>query len=104
MSRKSNLNFTIGGLHSTEVAYLLFTQKSRARFMAYPIIYLMMLFRLIDGTVKNNGQRLDNVNQNYLVLATGKLELQKSFALGLILILPQLHIPYVSLGTNISLD
>ena len=72
--------------------------------MANPIIYLMMLFRLIDGTAKNNGQRLDNVNQNYLVLATGKLELQKSFALGLIFILPQLHIPYVSLETNISLD
>ena len=36
-----------------------------------------MLLIFIDGTAKNSGQRLDNVNRTHPVLASGKLELQK---------------------------
>ena len=36
-----------------------------------------MLLRFIDGTAENSGQRLDYVNQTYLVLANGKLVQQK---------------------------
>ena len=32
------------------------------------------MVRFIDGTDKNSGQRFENVNQIYLVLASGKLE------------------------------
>ena len=37
-----------------------------------------MLLRFIDGTAKNNGQRLDNVHRTHLLLAKGKLALQKN--------------------------
>ena len=36
-----------------------------------------MLLRFIDGTAKNNELRLYNVNQTHLILASGKLVLQK---------------------------
>ena len=36
-----------------------------------------MQLRFIDGTAKNSGQRLDNVYQTHLVLASGKLVRQK---------------------------
>ena len=36
-----------------------------------------MMVKFIDGTDKNSGQRLDNVNWTDLVLASGKLVLQK---------------------------
>ena len=36
-----------------------------------------MLQRFIDGPAQNSGQRLDNVNQTLLVLASGKLVLRK---------------------------
>ena len=36
-----------------------------------------MLLKFIDATAKNNGQRFDNVNQTYLVPASGKVVLQK---------------------------
>ena len=37
------------------------------------------LLRLIDGTAENTGQRLDNVNRTHLVLASGKLVVQKNY-------------------------
>ena len=37
-----------------------------------------MLLRFIYGIAWNSGQRLDNVNGTHLVLARGKLVLQKS--------------------------
>ena len=45
--------------------------------------------RFIDGTALSSGQRLDNVNQTHLVLANGKLVLQKkrSWILSLISVL-----------------
>ena len=42
---------------------------------------ILKLLRLIDGTAKNSDQRLDNVYQIHLVLASGKLVLQKKFYL-----------------------
>ena len=44
--------------------------------LGVPKIPLMQL-RFIDGTAKNSGQRLDNVYQSHLVLASGKLVRQK---------------------------
>ena len=43
-----------------------------------------MLQRFMDGPALNSGQRLDNVNKTHLVLASGKLVLQKKkdFKLG----------------------
>ena len=40
----------------------------------------LMFQRFIDGPAKNSGPRLDNVNQTHLVLASGKLVLQKKFS------------------------
>ena len=37
-----------------------------------------MLLRFINGTAQSSGQRLDNVNQTHLVLASGKLVLPKN--------------------------
>ena len=39
---------------------------------------ILMLLRFIDSTALNSGQRLDNFNQTHLVLASGKLAMQKS--------------------------
>ena len=36
-----------------------------------------MLLRFIDSTAWKSGQRLDNVTQTHLVLASGELVLQK---------------------------
>ena len=38
----------------------------------------LLLQRFIDGPAKNSGQRLDNVNQTHLVLASGKPVLKKN--------------------------
>ena len=59
------------------------TQQPRVRFLAFPRIFLLMLLILIDGTAYDSVQRLDNVNQMHLVLASGKLVQQKT--LGVIL-------------------
>ena len=63
---------------STEVAYLLLTQKPLVWFSAFPRTFHLMLLRFIDGTAKNSAQRLDNVNWTHLALASSKLVLQKS--------------------------
>ena len=39
--------------------------------------FILMLLRFIDGTAWNSRQRLNNVNRTHLVLASGKLVLQK---------------------------
>ena len=66
-----------GGLRNTEAAYLLFTQQPQVRFSPFPIIFLLMLLIFIDGTAGSSGQILDNVNQTYVVPASGKLVIQK---------------------------
>ena len=43
-----------------------------------PRILLLMLLKFIGGTAKNSGQKLDNVNRTHVVLASGKLALQKA--------------------------
>ena len=65
------------GLHRTEVAFLLLTQRPWVLFSAFPSIFPLMLLRFIDDIAKSSGQRLDNVNRTHLVLASGKLVLQK---------------------------
>ena len=72
----------IGGLHSTEVAQLPLTQQPRVRFLVFPITFLLMLLSFIEGSTSNSGQRLENVNGTHLVLASGKLVLQKPQILG----------------------
>ena len=66
-----------GGLHRTEVAFLLLTQRPWVLFSALPSIFPLIFLRFIDGIAKNSGQRLDNVNQTHLDQASGKLVLQK---------------------------
>ena len=39
-----------GRLNGTEVGYLLLTQQPRARFSAFPRVFLLMLLHIIDGT------------------------------------------------------
>ena len=41
--------------------------------------FSIWLLRFIDGTAENTGQRFDNVNRTHLVLASGKLEVQKYY-------------------------
>ena len=60
---------------------MLLTQQPLVRFSAVPNFFLTLL-RFIDDMAKNSGQRLDNVNQTHLVLASGKLVLQKSIGPG----------------------
>ena len=62
-------------LHSTEVGFLLLTQQPQIQFWAFPRICILMLLRFIDRIYC---QRLDNVNQTNLVLASAKLVLQKN--------------------------
>ena len=44
------LKFGERGLHSTKIAYLLLIRQPRVRFSAFPIIFLLMLLRFIEGT------------------------------------------------------
>ena len=60
----------MGGLHTTEVAYLLLIQNPWIRFLALLRTFLLMLLKFIDGTILNSGQRLDNVNQSHVVQAS----------------------------------
>ena len=68
-------NHLISGLHSTEVADLLLSQQPRVRFSR---IFLLMLLRFIDCTAEFSRSRLYDVNQTILLLARGKLVLQKT--------------------------
>ena len=65
-------------LHNTEEAYSLLNQQPRVRFSAFQRIFILMLVRFVDGTAKNSRHKLDNYNPTYLVLASGKLVLQKN--------------------------
>ena len=65
----------LGELHSTEVAYLLLTQQPWVRFSLFSRIFLLTSLRFMGS--EEGGQRLDNVNETHLVLAGGKLVLQK---------------------------
>ena len=41
------------------------------------LVEILNLLRFINGAAWNSGPKLDNVDQTYLVLASGKLVLQK---------------------------
>ena len=56
--------------------------------LGIPKKFLMMLLRFIDGTYKNSGQRLDNVNQTDLEIFSGKLVLQIFYSGSILFIVP----------------
>ena len=60
-------NGSVFGLHPAAPGLILHVPENNS-----------MLQRFIDGPAQNTGQRLDNINQTHLVLARGKLVLQKS--------------------------
>ena len=80
----------MGGRHSTEVAFALPTQQPRVRISvsAFPSffweiflgkMFLMLLDRVNQRRcLEESGQRLENVDRTHLVLASGKLVLQKN--------------------------
>ena len=57
---------------------LLLTQQPWVPFSAFPKNFLWVLQGFIDGTALYSGQRLYNVNQTHLVLASGKLVLRET--------------------------
>ena len=61
------------GLHSTEVAFLLLTQRPRVQFSAFPFAEINRRF-----WIEESGQRLENIDRTHLLLASGKLVLHKS--------------------------
>ena len=66
-----------GGLYNTEVAFLLLTQKPQVRFSAFPKLYLDIADIYRRRWFEKSGQSLENVDRTPLVLASGKLVLQK---------------------------
>ena len=66
------------GLHSAEVAFLLLTQRPQVQFLAFLKIGFNVgeIFRW--HWLEEGEQRLENVNQNHLVLVSGKQVLQKN--------------------------
>ena len=74
---KHKNNPDVGGLFSTEVAFLLLTQQPQVRFPALPKIYINVAVTYQQRWLEENGQRLENVDRTHLVLASGKLVLQK---------------------------
>ena len=66
------LHFTVDGILASHPAALGSNPSIPKRFSEE----ILKLLRLIDGTAKSSDQRLD---QTHLVLASGKLVLQKSF-------------------------
>ena len=56
------------GLHSTEVAFLLLTQRSQVLILAFPIISLMLLLFINLRWLGKSRWRLENADQTYLVL------------------------------------
>ena len=67
-----------GGLQSTEVVFLLITQRPPVFFLATPKIEIDLdteIYR--QRWLEGSGQRLENVDRTLLVLASGKLVQQK---------------------------
>ena len=72
--RDWNLTHDIGTKISTHLAS---HPATLGLMLSVPKNFSLMLLRFIDGTAQNSWQRLDYVNQTHLVLASGKLVLQK---------------------------
>ena len=64
-----------GLLRSREVAFLLLTHRPQVWFSAFPKIYLDVAE---NHRLEESGQRLENVDQTHIVLASGNLVLQKA--------------------------
>ena len=62
----------IGGLHSSEVAFLLLTQQPQVRFSAFQKIDFDVAEIYCWCWLEEKGQWLENVDQIHLVLASGK--------------------------------
>ena len=56
---------------------MLFTQQPQVRVSAFPIIYVDVAEIYRQGWLEESGLRLENVDQTHLVLASGKIVLQK---------------------------
>ena len=68
-----------GGAASTMHSCLLHTQKLWVKAKIWRSQEFLMLLIFIDGTAWKSGYRLNNVNRTHLVLASGKLVIQKHF-------------------------
>ena len=75
-----NLLDLFGGLHSKEVAHLLLTQQPRFDSQHSRIIFRGKIIDVVEinqqHLLDESGQRLENVDQTHLVLASGKPALQ----------------------------
>ena len=67
----------LGGLHSTEVVFLLLNQQPWVRFLVFPQNYFDVAEIYQQHWLEVSGQRLKNVDRTHLVLASGKQVLQK---------------------------
>ena len=87
----NKLGMAFWGLHSTEVAYLLLTQLTWVQITAFP----PKKFKVTSISdvaevnqqhwLEESGRWFANVDQTYLVLASGKPVLQKKFGMSLLL-------------------
>ena len=64
----------LGRLHSTEETFLILIQQHRVWFLAFPKIYFDVAEIYRQCWLEESGQRLENVDQTRLVLASGKIE------------------------------
>ena len=63
------INISVGGLHITEVAFLLLTQPPRG-FLVFPKIYFNVAEIYRRHWIEESGKRLDDANQTHLVPAS----------------------------------
>ena len=68
-------------MHGTEVAYLLLTQQPRFKSQRSPKKFRGKIIDVVEVNqwpwLEESGPWLENVDQTYLVLASGKPDLQK---------------------------
>ena len=74
---KPSKNCLGGGLHTTDVAFLLLTQWPWVQFSAFPKHYFDVAQIYQRWWWEESGQRLENVDWTQLVLASSKLAIQK---------------------------
>ena len=67
----------MGWLHIAKVAFLLLTQWPRVQFSEFPNIYFDAPEIYQRGWLEESGQSLETIAQTHLVLARGKLVLQR---------------------------
>ena len=76
----------MGGLHSTEVAYLHLTQQPQVCFPAFSKNFRGKIIDVAEANqqrwLEESGQWLENVDQTLQVLASGKSVLQINMVVG----------------------